>query len=68
MADDVVGQPGMWSIVSMTLKRVCDPWSSIFGGVTLVNQWRDTTQRMGRKSTKELLSLASFSHILFYHF
>jgi hypothetical protein len=32
----------------------------IFGGVTLVNQWRDATQRMGRKSTKELLSLASF--------
>jgi hypothetical protein len=41
---------------------------SIFGGVTPINQRRGTTQQVGCKSAKELLSLAFFSHILSYHF
>jgi hypothetical protein len=43
-------------------------WPLIFGGVTPINQWRDTTQHVGHKTTRELLPLASFSHILSYRF
>jgi hypothetical protein len=41
---------------------------SVFDGVTPISQRRGATQSMGRKSAKELLSLAFLSHILSYRF
>jgi hypothetical protein len=40
----------------------------IFGEVIPISQWHGATQHMGHKSAKELLSLATFSHTIFYHF
>jgi hypothetical protein len=39
---------------------------TIFGEAILISQRRGATQRVGRKLANKLLSLASFSHTLFY--
>jgi hypothetical protein len=40
----------------------------IFGGAIPIRQRCGATQRAGQKSSKEILSLASYYHTLFYHF
>jgi hypothetical protein len=40
----------------------------IFGGAIPIRQRCGATQRAGQKSSKEILSLASYYRTLFYHF